>query len=245
MKKAILEWMTESGTTELPDPDVFRKHIMIRDFSLWNILESDDESQKQAKIDSKKTVMDLFDMYTEVMVTAIAGTKLYNPKIRHFEPMTTTLLPGTAIDQLRIPASTEAMAVLAYMNNYKKWNASYDYKENNPGSKGKMPMWSTKKPGLNINFKEAYSCGEEKLLRSEWGGWNDAGRVMYVDLQAEISKSREENLERHVREDKECVKRLYEKYKEMHKDSDRPPKKQKAAPPTDRDEARFKFIVEL
>ena len=244
MKKNLLEWMNESGRETLPPPDVFINNIATRDFSEWDLLDTDSDDVKNTKTLAKNEAMDLFDAYTEIMVWAVAGTKLWNPNIRHFEPMTTSKLPNTAIDQLRIPASTEAMAIVAYINNYKKWNASYAWKKANHG-KGKVPKWSSKKPTEFVDFKEEYSSGKEKIDHPEWGGWSDEGKMKFVELQAIITKSRQENFDRHVKEDQACVDRLKEKFKEMHKDSDRPTKIQRVPSATNRDESKFEYIVEL
>jgi hypothetical protein len=244
MKKNLLEWMNETGRETLPSPDVFIKNIATRDFSEWDLLDTDSDDVKNTKTAAKNDAMDLFDVYTEIMVWAVAGTKLWNPNIRHFEPMTTSKLPNTHLEQLRIPASTEAMAIVAYINNYKKWNASYAWKKANYG-KGKVPKWSNKRPTEFVEFQEEYSSGKVKVDKPEWGGWSDEGKMKFVELQAIITKSREDNFDRHVREDQACADRLKEKFKELHKDSDRPTKVQRVPTPTDRDESKFNYIVEL
>jgi hypothetical protein len=205
MKKSVLDWMTETGVEALPEPTVFTDVIMIRDFSKFDIEETDSEDEKNEKRVALQGTLQLFDMYTERMVVCVAGPKLYHPKIRHFEPMTTTMLPSVAgMEQLRIPASTEAMTVLVYMNNYKKWNAMHKWKKEHPSIR--MPTYSTRKPDLNVEFKEEYSSGQVET--PEWGGWNDEGRMMFVQLQGKIVKSRTENKDRHVKHDQECVGRL-------------------------------------
>lgn len=243
MKKSVLDWMTETGTDQLPDPNVFTDVIMIRDFSCYEPTETDGEEEKNQKRTGLKGAEQLFDMYTERMVVCVAGPKLYHPKIRHFEPMTTTMLPSVAgLKQLRIPASTEAMTVLVYMNNYKKWNAMHKWKKDHQGIR--MPSYTTRNPDSNVEFKEMYSSGQ--VDTPEWGGWNDEGRMMFVKLQAQITKSRTDNFDRHVKHDQECVRRLYEKFKEMHKDSEQPAKKQKPPTPTDREnDEQFQFIMEV
>jgi hypothetical protein len=243
MKKTVLEWMMESGHDELPHPKVFTDIIMTRDFSKFAPKETDTEEEKDVKRVALQGTLQLFDLYTERMVVCVAGPKLYHPKIRHFEPMTTAMLPKTAgVEQLRIPASTEAMTVLVYMNNYKKWNAMHKWKKEHP--RIKVPAYSSKRPNEHTEFKEQYSSGQ--VSTPEWGGWNDEGRKKFVKLQARIMKSRTDNKDRHVKHDQECVDRLYEKFKEMHRESDRPAKKPRTPSPTNRDDDEdYQYIMEV
>jgi hypothetical protein len=167
------------------------------------------------------------DLYTEKLVPAIAGPTLFHPKIRHFEPMTTAKMPPiSGLEQLRIPASTEAMAILTYANNRNKWQSMISWKKNHPGMK--LPRYNSKKPTINADFKEEYSSSSGK--QNNWGGWSMEGRKVFNRLQKKIHDSRIKNFERHVEVDKECVARLYEKYKDMHSDMDPPSKKQKTEP---------------
>jgi len=154
------------------------------------------------------------DMYTDKLITAIAGPTMFHPKVRHFEPMTTASLPpvkglGT---QLRIPASTEAMAIMTYANNRTKWQSMVAFKKNYPGSK--LPRYNSKNPTVHVEFKEEYSSSSGK--QNNWGGWSSQGRKLFTALQKKINTSRRVNRDRHVKIDEECVARLHEKYKEMH-----------------------------
>lgn len=245
MKKGLFSWMHEERVNELPNPRIFTDVIMLRDFSSFEIKDTDTEEEKTKKLEGREEAMACLELYTEVMVPAVAGKKLFHAAIRHFEPMTTAKLPPVAgLEQLRITASTEAMTVLAYLNNYTKWNSIYRYKKKHRGSSN-LPRYSSKFPDENLEFKEEFSAGPVET-NPEWGGWNDAGRKLYVKLQAKIQKSRADNKDRHVRLDRECVARLYEKYKDMHHESDRPAKKSKSNAPTNReDDADFQFLMEV
>jgi hypothetical protein len=124
MKKAVVEWLKDMNEDKLPDPKILENEVMLRDFSKYEIANTDTEEQKRAKKEGMKTLLNLMDFYVEKMVACVAGPNLYHHRIRHFEPMTTAVLHNIGgSEQLRVPPSTEAMAVLAYMNNHSKWNA--------------------------------------------------------------------------------------------------------------------------
>jgi hypothetical protein len=110
-----------------------------------------------------------------------------------------------------------------------------------------LPSWSSKNPDKHKEFKELYSGNPTEFSVIEWGGWNDAGRRKFVELQLKITKSRKENLDRHVKIDNECVARLQEKFAEMHKNDEKPAKKQKNDPHSiDRENDKtLEFLTEV
>jgi len=116
--------------------------------------------------------------------------------------------------QLRIPASTEAMAIITYANNRTKWQSMVAWKKEHPHMK--LPRYNSKNPTVHVDFKEEYSSSNGK--QNNWGGWSSQGRQLFLALQKKIHESRKENHDRHIKIDEECVARLYEKYKEMHRD---------------------------
>jgi hypothetical protein len=223
------------------NPSIFVKVIMVRDFSGFVIHDKDTEEEKAEKTKALRGAKAYMDLYTEKMVVGIAGPKIFHNRIRHFEPMTTAKLVG---EQLRIPASTEAMTVLAYMNNYKKWEAMHRWKKEHPGYK--CPSWSSKNPDLHVEFKEKYSSDVVPKETQEWGGWNEEGKKMFVTLQKQITESRAKNYDRHVKYDQECVDRLYEKYKESYRYDNPRPKKARSQPQVNHeDDPDLEWIVEI
>jgi len=228
----------------LPDTEVFTECIAIRDFSRFDIKDGDTEEQKKEKRIGLAGAEQLMDLYTESLVPCIAGSKLFHPNIRHFEPMTTSKMPlaVTGMDQLRVPASTEAMAILTYDNNKSKWEAMRRWNKQHPSIK--MPRWSSKNPDVNQEFKELYSNCEGKT--DSWGGWSYTGRSLFNTLQAKILESRRQNFDRHVKYDNECVARLYNKFKDMHKEAQPTAKKQRTEPDVDIEtDKNLEYIVEI
>jgi len=207
----------------LPATELFFDCIATRDFSRFDVLEDDSDEQKQEKARGRQEIEQIMDMYTDKLITAIAGPTMFHPKVRHFEPMTTASLPpvkglGT---QLRIPASTEAMAIMTYANNRTKWQSMVTWKKTHPNMK--LPRYNSKNPTVHADFKEEYSSSNGK--QNNWGGWSSEGRQLFLALQKKIHESRKDNNDRHIKIDGECMARLYEKYKEMHHDMGPPANK--------------------
>ena len=217
--------------------------IATRDFSRFDIVDTDSEEEKVLKREGRLEIEQVMDMYTEKLIPAVAGPNLFHPRIRHFEDMTTSKMPPiTGLEQLRITASTEAMAIVAYANNRTKWQAMIAWKRDHPGVK--VPRYNSRKPTIHVEFKELYSSSFEGS--NPWGGWNTEGRKLYTALQKKITNSRIDNLDRHVKHDKECVARLYEKYKDMHSNMDPPSKKNKPNPDFNlEDDEELDFIAEV
>lgn len=235
--------MTSNNIDVLPLTEIFTDLIATRDFSRFDINDTDTEEEKVEKRAGLLGVEQIMDMYTEKLIPAVAGPTLFHPKIRHFEEMTTSKMPPIAgLSQLRIPATTEAMAIMAYANNRTKWQSMIDWKRDHPGTK--LPKYSTKNPTVNREFKELYSnCGGKQ---HPWGGWSTEGRKIFNKLQKKIYESREKNLDRHIKADRECVARLHEKYKDMHSETEPPNKKQKHEIEIGLDDdEELDFIVEL
>ena len=235
--------MLEHNIKELPDPQLLVDVIAVRDFSRYDEEEGDTDDDKEKKKAGRDHAELVMDMYNECLVTGIANAKPWSPEIRHFEPMTTSQMPAAAGEgQLRIPASTEAMAILAYENNKSKWQAMAKWRKDHP--RANFPTYSSKNPDSLVEFKELYSSCQGKT--DPWGGWNDEGRKRYVELQKMIHQSRIDNRDRHIKHDNECVARLFNKYKDMHKNSMPDPKKAKTSHPVDRsNDIDFDFMVEL
>lgn len=234
--------MLTNNVDALPDPKILMEKIAIRDFSEFDIKDSDSEVEIARKRKEREEMMKIMELYTEKLIPAVAGSKLFHPNIRHYEPMTTAVLSTVAgVDQLRIPASTEAMAIMAYANNKVKWESMHAWKKRYPGGV-KVPRYNAKKPTINAEFKEEYS--NSAVGQSAWGGWSREGRMLFNKLQKTITDSRKENLARHVKIDQECVKRLFEMYKEMHKDDNESSKKQKINEDELVDDEEMDFIEE-
>ena len=220
-----MAWMEETGRTTLPDPEILRRHILTRDFSIYEPEEGDTEDELTKKAAGMALLEDLMDYYTEKLMPACAGAKLFNTKIRHFDAMSEVLMPNGGEGQLRITAGTEAFAMLTYMNNKDKWEATFDWHAKNPNTTTKCPRYSKTKPTENVKFKAKYS--DSQTGTPHWGGWSEEGRKLFGVLQREVLASRAENMERHIQRDKECVVRLHHKYAELHKNDHRQPKKAK------------------
>ena len=226
--------MADNKWTEMPSPDLIVNKILTRDFSEYEAAVGDTAEAKEFKRIGMAKVEDLMDCWTDKIVPAVGGARLLHPKIRHFEPMTTSLMPRST-DQLRVTASTEAMAALIYLNNHTKWNAMRSWAQQNAGRNGAVcPRYNAKKPTEHVEFKALYS--DNAVGTNKWGGWSTEGKKMFVTLQKKIIESRRDNLDRHVKVDKECVERLYHKFADMHKNSGRDSKKAKAIPEVDPDE---------
>jgi len=236
--------MEQRNIDVLPDTELFRDVIAIRDFSRFDIEDGDTEEQKQVKRAGLAGAEEFMDLYTESLVPCVAGAKLFHPNIRHFEPMTTSKMPlsVTGMEQLRVPASTEAMAILTYDNNKSKWEAMRKWNKEHPNSK--IPRWSSKNPDVNKEFKELYSNCEGKT--DPWGGWSYTGRTLFNNLQVKILESRRQNFDRHVKYDNECVARLYDKFKEMHREAQPSAKKPRTEPAVDIEtDKNLEYIVEI
>ncbi|MGL5936758.1 MAG: hypothetical protein ACRCZI_14180, partial [Cetobacterium sp.] len=98
-------------------------------------------------------------------------------------------------EQLRIPANSKAMAVLIYMNNWKKWTATHAFKKKYPGTN--LSRYSSKRPEMKLPFKEKYTSTGNTVAHKkhpEWGGWSEEGRKNFVQLQAKVMASRQDNL---------------------------------------------------
>ena len=104
--------MEETGKRSLPDPDILRRHILTRDFSIYEPKEGDTEQQLTKKAEGMAMLEDIMDYYTDSLVPCCAGAKLFHPKIRHFDSMTEVLMPNGGEGQLRTTAATEAFAIL-------------------------------------------------------------------------------------------------------------------------------------
>lgn len=235
--------MAEKGWTEMPDPDLIVDKILTRDFSEYEVVEGDDDEETNRKRIGMELCEDLMDCWNDKIMPAVGGARLWHPKIRHFETMTTSLMPRSK-DQLRITASTEAMGAVIYLNSHTKWNAMVTWAEENKGKSGlTCPRYNAKKPTEHVEFKGLYS--DNAVGTNKWGGWSTEGKKMFVTLQKKIIASRKENFDLHVQKDQECVDRLYHKFAAMHKNSGRDSKKAKSAPEVDPEEDEsLEYIVE-
>ena len=219
-----MDFMKAKKWTVLPDSDLLRYCILPRDFSLFHITDEDSEEVRANKLRCLKEAEDLMELYTEVLVPAIAGPKLWHPKIRHFESMTVATMPNNST-QNRITCSTEAMTCLTYMNNRGKWMAQRRFLDENPGNDDQMPRYNSKKPDENQEFKTLYS--DSGVGQAAWGGWSTESKYLLRTLTTEVLESRRQNVDRHVQVDMECVDRLFNKYKHLHKSESKTAKKQK------------------
>ena len=126
---------------------------MTRDFSIYEPEEGDTEDDLTKKAAGMALLEDIMDYYTEKLMPACAGAKLFNTKIRHFDSMSEVLMPNGGEGQLRITAGTEAFAMLTYMNKKDKWEATFDWHAKNPNTTTKCPRYSKTKPKENENSR--------------------------------------------------------------------------------------------
>ena len=75
-----MAWMEETGRTTLPDPEILRRHILTRDFSIYEPEEGDTEDELTKKAAGMALLEDLMDYYTEKLMPSCAGAKLFNPR---------------------------------------------------------------------------------------------------------------------------------------------------------------------
>ena len=124
---------------------------------------------------------------------AVAGNAYFGRNIRNFDLLSVANLPNQP-NSLRVPASTEAMAVCFYENHFERVQLQVEWKEANPGQKipNKRPAdedagreeedW----PALYVSA----NAGRQDLL----GGWyhmpEQPGIRRFIDLQAKITKAR-------------------------------------------------------
>jgi hypothetical protein len=236
-----LKFMSEKGWDKLPSPSIIREQIMLRDRSKYEVKEGDSEAVANEKRVGGALFDDLMDLYTEILLPACAGKKLFHPKIRHFETVTECMMPGST-QQARIPCGTEGFTVLTYMNNHKKWNAHRKWIKAHPNGE-KCPRFNSNKPDEHVDFRAKYSDSE--VGTNSWGGWSDESKKLYVTLQKEAFKSREDNKERHINIDQECVKRLYSQFDHLHKKVNKAKKQKVVAAPIADDDEDFTPLFEV
>jgi hypothetical protein len=182
---------------------------------MFDVLQEDDEEEAKRKKEDREVVMDWFiNVYTDMMVPAVAGVKLFSESVRHSEPMCTSLIPNT--NSNRITASTEAFTVLLYKNAWEKWNTQHRWKsmKENQGRAKEMPRYSRKFPDKNREFMTVYS--DTGLGQQRYGGWSEEGKIEYGRLQRLAMYARKNHAERCLAEDTACVESLREKYKHKY-----------------------------
>jgi hypothetical protein len=173
----MFEWSLENGNTSLlPDPKELVELITTR--NLENLYPNEDGTKEKAK--DRLQILEQshawIDFYTDKMVPAVAGVKLWGPSICHLEPMSVSCFPKQP-GKLRITASTKAFVLVLYKNGYKKWKAMIMWKKGKANKNKKFPLYNPKKPNLNKQFSTPYSsgnCGQQKF-----GGWNNNNSTIY------------------------------------------------------------------
>jgi hypothetical protein len=214
----MFQWSLENEKTSLlPDPDDLIDLIATRNCE--DLYPNNDDTEEEA--DKKAVQLEQshawIDFYTDKMVPAVAGVKLWGPSIRHLQPMTESFLPKQP-GKLRITASTEAFVLTLYKNGWMKWKAMMDWRNHKDTKKLPYPKYNPKKPNENKQFSTPFSsgnCGQQKF-----GGWNAEGKDFYTDLQRKILDSRKANAARHLKEDKACVARLKLEYSSFYPDEE-------------------------
>lgn len=232
--------MRDNKLDELPSSLMF-DYILERNFMglTGTILTKEDKEALALRNPSIQDAVDIFDVYTDKMIPAVAGPKLFPEEIRHLETITESELPkknqrpgdeteGPAKKKknLRITASTEAFTALLYENNRTKWAATHRYLRDVMHEDGTMagrkkkgrcmtyPKWNPKEPEKNKEWMTMYT--ESNGKQNPLGGWNNQGRRRFLELVQKVNKSREENFDRHVREDQASVDRLFDANREKH-----------------------------
>jgi hypothetical protein len=214
----MFEWSLENGNTLLlPDPEELIELITTHNCESFYPKEDDTKEKAEERLVLLEQSHAITDFYTDKMVPAVARVKLWGPSIRHLEHMSVSCLPKQS-GKLHIMASTKAFVLVLYKNGYKKWKAMIEWKKDKANKNKKYPKYNPKKPNLNKQFSTPYSsgnCGQQKF-----GGWNDEGKDLHMDLQCQIQASRKDNPAIHLKEDKACVARLKLQYKDRYPDEE-------------------------
>jgi hypothetical protein len=179
--------------------------------------EDDTKEKAENRLEILQQSHAIIDFYTDKMVPAVAGVKLWGPSIRHLEPMSVSCLPKQP-GKLHVTTSTEAFVLVLYKNGYKKWKAMIKWKKAKANKNKKYPKYNPKKPNLNKQFSTPYSsgnCGQQKF-----GGWSDEGKDFHMDLQRRIQASRKDNPAIHLKEDEACFAHLKLQYKDLYPDEE-------------------------
>jgi hypothetical protein len=210
----MFQWSLENDNTlRLPDPDDLIDLVATRNCEDLYPHKDDTEEEAVTKAQLHEQSHAGIDFYTDKMVPAVAGVKLWGPSIRHLEPMIESFLPKQP-GKLLITASTKAFVLMLYKNGWSKWKAMIEWKKDMANKKKPYPKYNPKKPNENKAFATPFSsgnCGQQK-----YGGWNDEGKDFYMNLQCRIQDSRKANAANHLKEDKACVARLKFEYKNLY-----------------------------
>jgi hypothetical protein len=216
VKDACIEkWMKIHNVPKLfPTEDLII--VMKRDFSEWEP-EMDDDGNKVGDGDPDKLAHyhELFDWYIDVMLPSMCGSNDLTPKIRHFEPVSTAKCGENAGDslvgKLICPPSQEAMALLFFENARRKWEMMYDWKEVQ-GKKEKFPLYSSKEPTVNPEWKTKYSNSQSG--QDPFGGWKKKGIARFNEISRMLKDVRAEP--NSIVQEKLACQRLYQKFKDNY-----------------------------
>jgi hypothetical protein len=152
LKHVMFEWSLENGNTLLlPDPEELIELITTRNCESFYPKEDDTKEKAEERLVILEQSDASIDFYTDKMVPAVAGVKLWGPSIRHLEPMSVSCLPKQP-GKLRITASTKAFVLVLYKNGYKKWKAMIKWKKDKANKNKKYPKYNPKIPNLNKQF---------------------------------------------------------------------------------------------
>lgn len=202
--------MTERNKGALPS-EQWMHMVFSRDFSSFRpTLEDAEDPQAAAhKVAEYKEFLDFFDYYTYAMVGAVAGAKRWDDKHKFVEPMSTSKMNDG--EAPRISRNHEALVGLLYFNGRTKWMAMQAWYKANPNrGRDRVPRWSKKTPGQNLEYKTPYSdpfAGQNHL-----GGWNHDGRVLFGKFVREVAKTRKQHADRCFEVETESITRLRAKH---------------------------------
>jgi hypothetical protein len=192
---------------ELP-PTEWLNNILKRDFSEFDPVDDDSETEKEEKKENKQAALEFFDFYMDKMLPTCAGTKMWHTGVRHFTALSDNVLPNSPKQELRVSYATEALCALLYENGRDKWIAMHQWIKNKPANqKLKVPRWRKDAPEENKEFRAKYS--DPYAGQNKYGGWPSEGRLQFVEYGKMVKTARTEDLEHCIAVEKECAKRLF------------------------------------
>jgi hypothetical protein len=201
--------MEKRETDQLPDID-WMLYILDRNHTAFHVNKDDDEATARKKEEEYVEFLDFYDCYVDKMLPTAAGPKKWNAAARHFQPLSTSVLPN---GRYRVHPSSEALVALLYANGRKKWMAMRKREVSHPEDKTVI-RWSKNKPLENPDYETPYS--DATAGQSKYGGWNKEGRKLYGRYGIIVKNARANKKDTCLKIETECFQRLYEANKEIH-----------------------------
>lgn len=220
-KKHALAWMLNDGTNFRDLPSIEDMYLVLQRKL------DDDDPERHAYL------KELFEWWVVKHVGSVAGCTHFSHNDRKNHPVSSMLVPDSDKKMLAVPASTEAMAFVMYINCFEKWQHMHIW-SNVDKKKGEIPKYSSKNHEQTKKWKGKYSdsCNGQ----SPYGGWEDDGLQKFEDIKKEITVLRKNEADRILEVERALNEKLQadaeaEKAKKRdddgNSDGDRPKKKAK------------------